>query len=114
MQRGLVSSQAFCTKRLGSASAPAHAVAPLRFGRRSSTPVVRNLLVRAEQATSAGPTEQHQQEVHSNGNGAAALDASKHNADNPNDLEYDSVSARELAENGISRKILSTTDASTQ
>ncbi len=114
MQRGLVSPQALCAKRLGSASAPARAVAPLRFGRRSSTPVARNLLVRAEQATSAAPTEQHQQEVHSNGNGAAALDSSKHIADNPNDLEYDSVSARELAENGTSRKILSTTDASTQ
>lgn len=117
MQRGLSSPQALCAKRLGSAGARACGVAPLRFARRSSTLAVKPVLVRAEQATSAAPTEQQQQEAHSNGNGAAseqALGSTKHIADSPNDLEYDSVSARELAENGTLQKILSTTDASTQ
>ncbi|CAL5227753.1 g10772 [Coccomyxa viridis] len=57
--------------------------------------------VRAEQATSAAPTEQQQQELHSNGNGAAATDSSKHIAEQQNDLDFDSVTARELAENGF-------------
>ena len=113
MQKGLASPQALCAKRVGSLSAPAWGVTPLRSLRRVKTPVARQLLVRAEQAISAAPSEQQQQEAHTNGNGAAVADSPKHAAENPNDLEYDSVSARELAENGTSRKILST-DASTQ
>ena len=100
MQRGLVSPQALYAKRLASVSATCRGVAPLRLFRRLNTSVPQSLQVRAEQATSAAPTEQQQQEVHGNGNGAAAPDSPKHITDNPNDLEYDSVSARELAENG--------------
>ena len=100
MQRGLVSPQALYAKRLASVSATYRGVAPLRLFRRLNTSVPQSLQVRAEQATSAAPTEQQQQEVHGNGNGAAAPDSPKHITDNPNDLEYDSVSARELAENG--------------
>ena len=114
MQRGLVSPQALCAKRLASVSAAARGVAPLRLARKAVSAVPLSLQVRAEQATSAAPTEQQQQEVHSNGNGAAANDSSKRMTENTNDLDFDSVTARELAENGTTQKILSTTHASTQ
>ena len=114
MQRGLPSPQAQCSKHLGSASVPKFAAAPLRLARRSKGLGTRQLLVRAKQATSAAPADKQQEETHSNGNGAAALGSPKHIAENPNDLDFDSVTARELAENGIPSKILSTTDASTQ
>ena len=114
MQRGLPSPQAQCSKHLGSASVPIFAVTPLRFARRSKAVGARQLLVCAEQATSAASADKQQEEAHSNGNGAAALASSNHIAETPNDLDFDSVTARELAENGVLSKILSTTDASTQ
>ncbi|CAK0751017.1 hypothetical protein CVIRNUC_002035 [Coccomyxa viridis] len=101
MQRGLPSPQAQCSKHLGSASVPKFAAAPLRLARRSKGLGTRQLLVRAEQATSAAPADKQQEETHSNGNGAAALGSPKHIAENPNDLDFDSVTARELAENGF-------------